>query len=562
MNLTASDCETLEEVANELIIQNDETIDRIVSYFFTNRKHYILFEITDEFIVSLRKCSDGNAHLNIGFPFPIHSKSLPEYKNLNKKGIKLDFFLRGEKIREKQRNMLFNMFDEPLLEEVTAMDTLRKFVDHLSSTYTSFIYFDPYNFIGDSIIGLYFADVFEEKYGRTDTKVFSRAHKHIKVFCESYPRTSESIEANCSSGDMIIIPDLIDDHWSSTLSVINQLKANHTSFLIIGRNILLSTNPKGTTIIHYSQPDILLRNKNIESYMNDCLLPFISDPSVNYMCTQTKRDGEICMINPFGSLKSKEIPFDIVVDVCKKLHENNPKLVFYVVGGFRDNSDHLAWIENFLNTTSSDKKLSQRIKIRYYNDLSELVNEVYEDGVLVALTADTSIAHALNRCGVPNFTFYNEINWDSESIQSLTSDSPLGFCRFNYPQYPFIFKIEAPEKRRAAQILSDGLLYLSDQREMPRNKTRQLKSYARRVSKFLEEALFEKDGRRLHIELCRDYEKLRAEYKNTEFSWIFDAYDPMFMTEDLLSKPHRKILYLLSSSWKISPLYKIMESVM
>jgi hypothetical protein len=64
----------------------------------------------------------------------------------------------------------------------------------------------------------------------------------------------------------------------------------------------------------------------------------------------------------------------------------------------------------------------------------------------LGITADTSIAHLFNYLGLTNITFFNLNRCDLKSPQSLSSDSPLGFCRYGSTQYPALLNYGSQDR--------------------------------------------------------------------------------------------------------------------
>ena len=93
------------------------------------------------------------------------------------------------------------------------------------------------------------------------------------------------------------------------------------------------------------------------------------------------------------------------------------------------------WINEFFKYLGISTKI--KIDLVYYQDLSELYLD-WADKCVLIITADTSIAHLANYGGYSNIVLYNPKVWDTCSVQSMSSDSPLGFCRYNKLQIPVV----------------------------------------------------------------------------------------------------------------------------
>jgi len=557
-DLPKTDIEILQEVASDMLERFDKEIDMSLDKFTKSCKPYALYEMSDEFIVSMKKNVTGKANICVGFPFPIQVKPLTGYKNIESRGIVLQAHLRGKQIRQRQRDMLHGVSIINELREIDDVHALRGLCANVHNCTRSLLYFDPYSYIGDSVIGLYFADIFERKCASSDVIVFSRAHKHLRSLCHCLPRDHRVETA--TKGSVIVMPDMIDNQWAATIDTIASLGMKPSYIFIPGRNLVVINYPEERVAYHYNQDDPLLRNKNIEDYMVDCLVPFMELPDTLHLNFSLQR-GKNYLINPFGSLENKTIPAAMVANVCKNLVDGDKAESLHIVGGFKEDGSHLAWIEDLLELLSHCDSVLSRIKIRYFDDLSQLVDEIKSEGIVTAMTSDTSISHILNRIGVPNITVYNESAWDSMSVQSMTSDSPLGFCRYRLAQFPTILGRSTRDAKLLPGILSDGLICLSSGDDAIRCGSDDVIAYGRDISAFLREGLFGDNWKTEHANLCQKYQDMKVRYNGTPLGWIFDSYSPYAMVEGIIDMPHDRIVHLVSSAWRISPVFKVYSEI-
>ena len=434
----------------------------------------------------------------------------------------------------------------------------RKF---LSKSQDRGIYIDPYTFIGDSFIGLYFIDVLKKLFGFKRLLVLSDAYEHIQFFVKSVPRKSKILKSVCKRGDIIIMPDLIDTHWERTLELMKAVEDKEATIFIIGRNLIVKFGKQENYIFHYDQEDVLLRNKNIEEYMDDCLFPFVN-PNKNKQnisdCHNTSAKG-IFFVSPHSSLERRSIEIGIAVGICKKLLRS-PLNFVYISGGIKKRKKDYLWTQKFLKIANKkeNRNLLGKIKIKYYKNLSEMIAELKRLNVHSVLTSDTSIAHLCNRAGLKNITLYNSYFWDNESIQSLTSDSPLGFCRFNYQQYPTVYY---PSKRNRSfyNSIYRALLANSEKKKISRTILKKIEFLKKKIEE-TKKIKTKKEFFSKYDQIKKVYVEVKKELSNTEFDWIFGLYDPFSITKDMLKRPDiKRCIHLIYSSLKIHPLCKFFK---
>ena len=425
------DTSSLENLVGELrekIGSLWSSISRALQHHSDKGKDYSLVELDDQTCMLLSSEIEGEVLLNIGFPFPIFSEPLnPDPFNLPK-GTK--FFLRGEPVRTMQRTILFNMSDN--VRGVTSTEMLNLVNSSLSSDNRPVYYVDPYRFIGDSIIGLYYPEAFIDRENR-NLMIFSQNHAHLRQFYPSHPLTV--FNEKVSPGGLIIMPDLIDNQWESTIDNLGSIPDN-SRVIIPGRGIYVQKENGRIDSYWNNTPDFLLNNRNIEDYMMETLKPFKDAKQKQYGLKE--RQSHSFWLNPFGSTMKKAIPLELAVRIYLEIMNLADDTRLSIIGGYHDNNLHHDWVHNFLKALKSIKGIKGRLSINYYSDLTHLAKDLEESGCSCVISADTSISHFVNRLGYFNITLYNKSLWDPDSIQSMTSDSPLGFCRFFNNQIPVL----------------------------------------------------------------------------------------------------------------------------
>jgi hypothetical protein len=54
---------------------------------------------------------------------------------------------------------------------------------------------------------------------------------------------------------------------------------------------------------------------------------------------------------------------------------------------------------------------------------------------------------------------------------------------------------------------------------------------------------------------------MKVRYNGTPLGWIFDSYSPYAMVEGIIDMPHDRIVHLVSSAWRISPVFKVYSEI-
>lgn len=425
-------------------------LDAIVQSELSKDKKFSLFEESPEILVSFNHREKGETKLHVGFPFPLASVDYSPTQN----HFKLDIFIRGEPVRRIQREMLRETASTYQEIDCDFPILFRKLVGKQNRI----IFLDPYQFIGDSFIGLHFLDSFSQGLGIPNSIVFSQQHQHLSGLVDARSYDPVLVAKEVGEGDLIVAPDLIDSHWSKTLSVIDSLRDKNLPMIIPGRSLALNFANGNLNVYHNNIEDILLTNKNVEDYMNDCLMAFgISGNAVSE--SRKYYDTFRFFLNPFASNGARYISPQLIFSVYKSLKEADKKSEFYLISDYHHNPAHITWLNRFLELMRTDDSM-RRVSINYYANLDELVTHMKEKECGAVLTADTSIAHVANRFGYSCVTIYNRAFWDHNSLQSMSGSSPLGFCRYLRTQVPVINDPDSHyEIKQVSELIRDAMIF-------------------------------------------------------------------------------------------------------
>jgi len=525
-----------QEIEKHLSLLKPGVEDMLKNYPL-GKKEIALKEYSDNLLLFWeRRQNKGSSKIHAGFPFPLYTEDIEMH---NSAKMKIQAFVRGEPIRGIQRGMLEGLCSE--FKDVADSQEFKKMVDAGISTPTRFLYVDPYDFIGDSHIGLYFFDSFVNKFKPEAHSIFSKKSEHLKAAMPCDPYDIAEISRLCQDGDVLMAPDLIDNHWDDTLNLIRSLKDKRTTIIVPGRNLLIRTGSGKINTLHLDRPDIFLKDTNIEDYMQECLNPYGVE---GIALTQERRfvNTNRFFINPFANHELRYIPVKLFFETYKNIIKDNPKAEFHLIAGYHKKRDHKKWVCDLLDLLEKDKSM-HRISINYYLNLSELAQHMEERECSVVMTSDTSIAHIANRLGYPNVSLYNTKWWDEDSIQSIAGSSPMGFCRYFTHQMPVI-NHEQREHMNAYASLGSNIarlvLFLQKGEAEKKSIVESQSGGVLRTPTSLEE------HKRMHEALS-----------NSGLGWICGLYDPERIIKGMKGYEPARTGRLLDAALKISPLYKL-----
>lgn len=421
----------LKHILKQEISRNKTHIQKEISIFNDLKLQYANIEINKNIQLVLRN-KGSEKLMMIGFPFPLESYPLEGFQANNETLIFI--FLRGSFVRNYQRKLLLNELTKLRkvnYEEITPLQKFRKLTELLCNKFKKTNYYDPYSFLGDSYIGLHFIENFEKTFNLKINRIYSENYKDLLT---SAPVKGYIGTVTANNNTLNIFSDLIDTQWNRTKHILKCLTKQNSPSIICGRDLIIIPDKNAINIYHFKREDVLLKKENIEDYMNNCLLPFLN-PKTNSFYAQNKKSKNI-IINPFGSEQIKTIPQKIILDTSAHFKKHYPQSKLLLIAGFNNSYSHMLWISK-LKGALSDQNLDNII-FKNYGSFEEIKKDIERYDCSMGLTADTSVAHLFNFLGLKNITFFNLTRCDLNSPQSLSSDSPLGFCRYGNVQYPAI----------------------------------------------------------------------------------------------------------------------------
>lgn len=432
-----------------------------------SKKDFNFYEFNENFYVVIKKSTIKGVSLvsfYLGFPFAICSL---QKRVITKHAREFTFYFRGEPLRVEQRAILKQIikdnFKKSSWQEFNSHNLFRKKFDvkmkHFSSE--GLLYIDPYSFIGDSFIGMHFYDSLFNKYSFNYRLLFSKNYNHLAILGEAHSIDYTIIKKYFSTYKCLLAPDLLDVNFKNTVELLFQLSGEEGIVIFPGKSLYVVIDKHGFNFFHLNQPDTTLRDQNIEEYMNECMAPFI-DNNYAYQEEKFKGNEKVIYINPFGSLENKTINLDFIISLCKELNKNK-SLSINLIAGLREREFHSNWIEQFIKLKNIHKI---KCRLSYCSSLNQLTLDIYKFRPGAILTTDTSISHLTHRLNLPTIIFYHASRFDNSSIQSMISESPLGFGRYYKNSYPLLIR----EYKKTYPIIIANLIgYLASDKNNKKN---------------------------------------------------------------------------------------------
>jgi hypothetical protein len=502
-------------------------------------------ELSDDLILTIRRNGRTGAYVQVGFPFALTERRI-HHSTVD--GCELRLCLRGEPIREVQRRTL----DDALGFEVSVLDgeqfahTCRR----IAAATRSCLYINPYGYLGDSFIGAYLRDAMIQAYGLPSDGYYTRFVDHLSSLADARP--FEDAIRRAGPSRLVILPDLIDTHFFATLELLPALVSAGAPTFLVGRNT--AVDPRARRLYRTCDADPLLRNSNIEDYMDDCLARFLGDRTVpsrpQPIHLGAVRENAV-FINPFSSLPERDLPPSLVLNIVAALSSAGVRRILISRGAPGVAKDEAG--SRAIACRIEDVRGTSDVCQRGFGSLGHMARELRGQDVALGVSPDTSVPHLLNSLGIPVLTFYSRTFWDSACVQSLASDSPLGFCRYQTSQLPFVFDRAAIPPVETLQHAFDELLDMS---ASPREHADQrLAAYRHELTTLngIEGAVPE----RTFDTLADLHDRLAASYG---LGAVADLFDVRAFRPSLVGRNRDRTRRLTRSLFRISPVYKIAEA--
>lgn len=415
---------------------NEGVVQEEVRSFSRGTKPYLIRQV-GSLCVRITKGGCGRTSFSIG-TFPI-LKVQDTYSPIS--DVTLDITTERQDIRRQQTFSLGTRYGGINLCE--SRESLRSLVAEDFCNARQLIYADPYHYIGDSIIGLFFPDNFKACFPNiSKVTVFSRSCRHLRLFYQARQYNLAALSAFIKREKYCVLADLFEHSFDSLARLLESLKGCEFYLVILGRNLYVRGQAGKVTLIRSSDSDPILQDRNIEDYMQEVIAPFLEPKAFEPVLSTSP--VKHFWLNPFGSRIEKTVPLPLVIGITRELARRH-RGPLNIIGGLRDNPNHHEWIAGFISCARELGLGEAHYRIAYFDDLTALGQAFQLNPYSFVFTADTSITHLANRCGIPNVTIYRPSLWDSESTLSMALDSPIGFSRYCIGNLPLVLTENTPE---------------------------------------------------------------------------------------------------------------------
>jgi hypothetical protein len=501
-------------------------------------------ELSEDLILTIRRTGRTASYVQVGFPFALVERPV-DHPTVT--GCELRLCVRGERIREVQRRAL----DANLGFDVSVLDA-EAFADRcrcMAAATSSCLYINPYDYLGDSFIGTYLRETMTRAYGLPADGYYTRFIDHLSSLADARP-LNEAIR-RAGPSHLVVLPDLIDTHFRGTLELLPALVSAGSPTFLVGRNT--AVHPWARRVYRTRDADPLLRDSNIEDYMDDCLAAFLGARPALSRPHPTRladiRDG-VVFINPFSSLPERDVPPGLVLNLVAALSAAGVRRILISRGapGIAKDEAASAEVACRIENVAGMTEVCQR----GFDNLGAMALELEAENVVLGISPDTSVPHLLNSLGIPVLTLYSRTFWDGMCVQSLASDSPLGFCRYQTSQLPLLFDRAAiPPVETLQRVLEELVTSVP-----PREETEAvLAAYGQELTTL--SSTGEADLARAFGALADLHGRLSELCGLGAVAELFGvaAFHPC-----LLGRNQRRTRRLMCSLFRISPVYKIAEA--
>ena len=508
------------------ILQNKAKIIKLI----LNNNENTLIELNDELLFIYNKSNVSKIFINIGFPFPIEVTKIDS--SIIDVNIELDFFIRGEQLRKIQQTIFIKELEtinnvEYKIE--TNRENFQKIIKNINKETTSLYYINPYDFLGDFAIGIYFVKLFETDLNKKISGVFSNQAKHLQNEINVFDITKDSF-TRIQDNSLIILPNLIDNQLEKTLDIIKMNINKQVFYYILGRDLIIYQNKNSYNITKLNRKEILLQNSNIYDYMDEIVEPYILNKNKKLKSKLIlNNNSQKILISPFAREESRYINIQLFKDLYQKLNE---QYHFAIIGGFKNNKKHIEWLNEF-ETYVVTNSLIKNYDIIYLKDLTAFNNLILTNNYFIFLTPDTSTNHFASKYNQFSISVYNKEHWNPKSMQSLSGASPLGFNNYKISNIPICY--EKSKNKEIVESITKLINLLSKFKN--NNHTYVLTNNNKYTISSYRNMLF----------------------KNKKLSFLNSLYNPESLIENIEYPIDLCKEKLISSAIKTSPLYKILK---
>lgn len=373
------------------------------------RKEKSICITSPETIIEIKPSQNSHRReYRYGFPFAIFTK----ITNVEDKNSKVVISMTGSKLRQKQHEELIRTLGVcfGLTEHRVSSKYFLKLAEStLSKQWNEFIYIDPYQFIGDSVIGLSMADALARKVNTPITNLTQNSILRKTLYAAKEP--IKYLQSG-NHTKLVLMPNFIDYQIEDTFDIIKTvLRGKFDSVLLIpGRNLIVTKIDDEIAIYKSVTKEFILKAESKEQMLQNSLNVF--GLQIKYE-NKPFEEGNRVLINPLTSNPARNFPKELTDKIIDRLDGN-------VIASYG----------------STKKQYSQK-RFLHIGNSQELLDEIHSSDIVI--TADTGVAHIANRFNKFCIVIYNSTNWDADSILSSIHNSPMGFASRKNNFIPIIF---------------------------------------------------------------------------------------------------------------------------
>ena len=399
---------------------------------------YRVIAFSDDYTIVVVTQCNPETFFCVGYPFPIFEQKMSQDYTFPYTSVKV--CVHGMCLRNAQKSYFLDKLSQKLTVKHRYVDGEETFRGLFQKTMRrvgkELWYFDSYRFIGDSILNTYMMDSLCNTYHLSPVFV-SRNSEHLKAL---YPRTV-NIRDNMAerlSGQIYAFADLLDNDsgWIYEY-ILRELLSG--LYLFPGKNFFFSIEDRKVNVTSLTRRDVFLDDKNVFDYMNCCVQPFAEISEPYYETKKLLSNNTAVYLNFSTSLEAKSLTekeLQGIINVCRNFDIN-----IWMSAGYNEVTKNIAL---------RIKQINPRIQLVQTKSLEDVSLLLRSGNIGMVISPDSAICHLAVKLKIPTIIIYRLQYWDSRSLLSLSTESPLGFCGPDPCYLPLLFSQYTEERMLAA----------------------------------------------------------------------------------------------------------------